>query len=289
MINGEAVVTAVERISPSFLRVEFGGPDLAEFGVDGPTLDQRIKLLFGPDQQRSMRTYSIRAVRPGPRLVVDFVLHLTPGSSGPASRWAAAAEVGDTVGIIAPRRGHYFGGIEFHPGRARRLLLAGDETAVPAISAILEQLDRDAVGAAYLEIPSGADRLPINAPPGIGVRWLPRHGAPHGSQLVAAVREHSLLSSLVPTPAGAMPAAILQTAVSADEVDPNLWETPAYSSSGESISEDEPLADTEVYAWVAGESRAVTTIRRHLVQEAGIDRRQVAFMGYWREGVAMKG
>lgn len=289
MINGEAIVTAVHRISPTFLRVELGGPDLAEFGVDGHTLDQRIKLLFGNTGERSMRTYSIREVRPGPRLVVDFVLHLSPGSSGPASRWAATAEVGDTVGIIAPRQGHFFGGIEFKPGPARRLLIAGDETAVPAISAILEQIDRDAIGTAYLEIPSSADRLRIDAPQGIDVRWLPRHGAPHGSQLVAAVREHSLASSLVPAAVGAAPAAALPTAVSADEVDPNLWETPEYSSSGESIEADEPLDDNDIYAWIAGESRAVTTIRRHLVREAGIDRRHVAFMGYWREGVAMKG
>ena len=43
-----------------------------------------------------------------------------------------------------------------------------------------------------------------------------------------------------------------------------------------------------VYAWIAGESRTVTGLRRALVKDHGIDRRQVAFMGYWRHGVAMK-
>jgi len=36
----------------------------------------------------------------------------------------------------------------------------------------------------------------------------------------------------------------------------------------------------------AGEAAAVRTMRRHLVSERGIDRRSVAFMGYWRQGRA---
>lgn len=278
MIKGEAVVTAVERISPTFLRVELGGEDLADFGVDGPTLDQRIKLIF----DGVMRTYTVRAVRPGPRLVVDFVLHLEPGASGPASRWAATAEVGDRVGIIAPRRGKFFGGIEYEPGDAARILLAGDETAVPAISAILEQVDRDVVGTAYLEIPSAADILPIDAPAGVEVRWLPRDEARYGAELLAAVQAHHELRVPVGALAAARPTDL--------EVDPDLWETPRYSSSGEEIpDEPEPKPGDDLYVWVAGESRTVTSIRRHLVREVGLDRRQVAFMGYWREGVAMKG
>jgi NADPH-dependent ferric siderophore reductase len=43
-----------------------------------------------------------------------------------------------------------------------------------------------------------------------------------------------------------------------------------------------------LYAWIAGESKVVTGLRRLLVKELGMDRRQVAFMGYWRRGVAMR-
>ncbi|MGA8255779.1 MAG: SIP domain-containing protein, partial [Nocardioides sp.] len=39
---------------------------------------------------------------------------------------------------------------------------------------------------------------------------------------------------------------------------------------------------------IAGESQVVTGLRRALVTGLGIDRHQVAFMGYWRVGVAMK-
>jgi NADPH-dependent ferric siderophore reductase len=42
-----------------------------------------------------------------------------------------------------------------------------------------------------------------------------------------------------------------------------------------------------LYAWIAGESKVVTGLRRHLVTEWGFDRSQVVFMGYWRGGVAL--
>ncbi|MEU3330141.1 siderophore-interacting protein [Streptomyces albus] len=38
------------------------------------------------------------------------------------------------------------------------------------------------------------------------------------------------------------------------------------------------------YAWIAGEAGTVKTLRRHLVQERGFDRRAVTFTGYWRLG-----
>jgi NADPH-dependent ferric siderophore reductase len=43
-----------------------------------------------------------------------------------------------------------------------------------------------------------------------------------------------------------------------------------------------------LYAWIAGEAGVVTSLRRLLVGELEMDRRQVAFMGYWRRGVAMR-
>jgi NADPH-dependent ferric siderophore reductase len=40
------------------------------------------------------------------------------------------------------------------------------------------------------------------------------------------------------------------------------------------------------YAWVAGESSMVRSVRRHLVSERGLDRRHVTFSGYWRRGAS---
>lgn len=307
MLLEEVEVVRVDRLSPSFVRIELASPALAEFGVDGPLYDQRIKLVFPdgddplpplgdvdeafmaawferPAEERGhMRTYTVRDVvgsGADTRLVVDFVLHGTDGhgEAGPGSRWAARAVPGDRIVTLAPRRGRAFGGIEFVPGTAGRLLLVGDETAVPAIAAILALLAPDARGAAFLEVPSGADVQTLQHPVGIEVVWLARDGAERGTALHAAVLEH-------------LGAPLRPLEVGDDEVDPDLWETPSYSSSGEDV--DQHVVHVghdldDLYAWIAGESRVVTGLRRALVKDLGVDRRQVAFMGYWREGVAMK-
>ena len=304
MILTEVTATSVERISPSFVRVELASPDLADFGVDGPYLDQRIKLVFPnaagglaslagadaswwstwldiPEEERGhMRTYSVRDVLgfgADTRVVVDLVLHLEDGATGPGSRWAAAATPGDRLLLVGPRRGEEFGGIEFDPGTARSLLLAADETAVPAACRILTDLPHTAVGAAFLEVPTGGDTFAVQGPPGVRVVWLPRGDAGHGEPLVEAVRRHV---GLAPT----------ATLVDEAAVDPDVWETPTFSSSGEEL--DGPVTVGHdvagIYAWIAGESRLVTTLRRCLVNEVEMERRQVAFMGYWRHGVAMR-
>ena len=306
MIIDEVEVRTVERISPHFVRIGLSGDCLAEFGVDdGPLLDQRIKLVFPPEsgvlpsfegadeswfstwldrpveERGHMRTYTVREVRgtgTAATLVVDIVVH--PGSdSGPGARWAGAAQPGDRVVLVGPRKGLPFGGIEFVPGGAERLLLVGDETAVPAISAILAGLPADARGTAFLEVPTSADVLRVPAPSGVDVVWLARNGKVLGERLRSAVAGHL----------GTVAAAV---ELDPDLVDTDLWETPSYSSSGEDPTASGPgggpSAFDGLYAWIAGECGVVTGLRRHLVRELGIDRRQVAFMGYWRRGVAMR-
>ena len=305
LIAGEVEVRSVERLTPSYVRVELGGPALADFGVEGPLRDQRLKLVFpGPtgrfstfegadeswfsswqsipvEERGHLRTYTIRAVRGSgldTRIVVDLVLHLAEEASGPASLWASQATVGDRLGIVAPRRGHEFGGVEFHPGAASRLLLVGDETAVPAVAGILEGLPVDAAGTAYLEVPHAADVMELRHPVGMRIVWLPRDGVPHGERACRAVL-------------GLFGLGVLCEPVDENEVDPDLWETPTHSSSGEPLPGTDDAAAEEaggLYAWGAGESAMVTRLRRHLVRDAGLDRRQVAFMGYWRLGVAMR-
>ena len=302
MIVDEVEVVRVELLTPSFVRIELGSPALADFGVDGPLWDQRIKLVFPGDSGRvpsfagadeswyatwldipegergHMRTYTVRDVvgsGADTRLVVDFVLHLAEGATGPASSWAAAARPGDRLVVVAPRRGDAFGGIEFAPGTAQRLLLVGDETAVPAVAAILEQLPAGARGAAFLAVPVSGDALDLDGPVGVEVVWLPRDGAPLGERLHGAVVAH-------------LGAPVEPSSESDAEVEPNLWETPTFSSSGEAVDEAGGPVHADLYAWIAGESGVVTGLRRHLVRGLGIDRRQVAFMGYWRQGVAMR-
>lgn len=227
-----------------------------------------------------MRTYSVRDLRvtaAGTEVDVDFVLHLAPGLTGPASLWASAASVGQEIFVIGPRRGVVGAGAEYSPGDAPSVVLVGDETAAPAIARILEDAARDLRGIAFLEVPSADDVLSIDAPAGVEVRWLPREeGQLHGLRVIPAVLAH-------------LGDADATDAISVKDIDSEdlLWETPEYSGLGETIAPADAPGDC--YFWIAGESGVVTTLRRHLVKDLGIDRGQVAFMGYWRRGVAMRG
>jgi NADPH-dependent ferric siderophore reductase len=283
-------VRRVERLSPSFLRVTFTGDGLDRFADNG--FDQRIKLIPPlpgggldhfptgadwytewrelPDGLRNpIRTYTVRAVRPELAEVdVDMVLH---GVSGPASRWAVEAGPGSAAILLGPNADHdgVHGGIDFHPpAHADCLLLGGDETAVPAIASILSRLPAGTVGEALLEVPAGDDVLDLVAPAGMRVTWLARDGAVHGERLVPAMRQ-ATRRILGDRPAG--PVAELEDV----DVDHDiLWEVP-----------EEPVTDaSRCYAWLAGEAAMIKKLRRHLVAECGVDRRSVAFMGYWRLG-----
>ena len=269
-----SVITQIEvvesrRLTPHFLRVTFTAPELADFGTGGPLYDQRIKLIFGmtdtaaqrltsagddwwplwqelPESERGqMRTYSVREVVAGPQplLVVDFVLHIEPGFTGPASEWAAAAVPGDRLVVVGPRVGAGSRGIEFSPGDAERLVLAGDETAVPAVSRILGDLDPDAVGQVFLEVPTTEDVLDVPTPAGVEVTWLPRDGAGLGGPLTDAVVDH-FGASPVPSPTS-----------SGTPDEPALWETPEYSAAGEPLTTPGGTNIPGVYVWIAGESR----------------------------------
>ena len=68
-----------------------------------------------------------------------------------------------------------------------------------------------------------------------------------------------------------------------------LWETPARMETSEiqaTKNPDMPAGAMPFYAWIAGEAAVIKDMRRYLVRDVGIDRKQVAFMGYWRQGKA---
>jgi NADPH-dependent ferric siderophore reductase len=287
-------VARLRRLSPSFLRVTFVGPDLDVFTSNG--LDQRIKVLLpipgrglvdcptGPDwygewralpaeRQVPIRTYTVRAVRSDPAEVdVDFVLH---GATGPASAWAETAMVGDEVVLVGPNA--LFegptGGFEWHPSAdATSLLVAGDETAVPAICAIVESLPAGRRAVVLMEVPTADDALDVAAPAGVRVTWLPRISetgtSPRGLLLTRAVMAAmtEFADDLVPAAATDLDDVDIETGI--------LWEVPP----------EAPRGAPGTYAWLAGEAGVVKGLRRHLVQEVGLPRTSVAFMGYWREG-----
>lgn len=280
-------VSGIEKLTPTFLRVTFTGTELDEFGTDG--LDQRVKVMLPlpgigltpldpnnwysawrdlPDETRNpIRTYTVRAVRPELcEIDIDFVAH---GDSGPASRWVTHAQLGDELVIVGPtlRTDGLVSGVEWKPGDATSVLLAGDETAAPAICAIVSSLPRDAKGCAFIEVPTIEDALPIDAPADVHVTWLARGDEAHGSALDPAVRAWTD-NFITDGHAG-------DTLADVDIENGILWEVP------------EPACHSGgLYAWLAGEAGVIKTLRRFLVSETGLDRHQVAFMGYWRVGRA---
>ena len=194
-----ATVAEVGRLSPHFTRVTFRCDDFEHFGTE--CLDQRIKLLFpwptaaSPISGSTMRkrtwpatgtsagadcpsTGGTRSARtpcgrstPSCRLDIDFVAH---GDGGPAARWLLSARPGDQLVVVGPdaRSPHRGVGIDWRPGDARELLLAGDETAAPAIASILEALPADRRARAFIEVPSHEDALDLRLPDQASVTWL---------------------------------------------------------------------------------------------------------------------
>jgi NADPH-dependent ferric siderophore reductase len=291
-------VAAVRRLSPSLVRLTFTGPGLADFA--DPGLDQRIKLVLpapgrtdfdgvplddgwagiyqlADEVRPRIRTYTTRAVRTDRREVdVDMVLH---GDGGPASRFAGAARPGDAAALLGPdaRYDGDHGGLEFRCPDGVPVLLVADETALPAVARILEELPRDATGEAVVEVPVGGDRIDLDAPDGVRVTWLPRDEAgldPH------ATSGSLLQAGVVDALARTWPSVIGGPGSAADDLDVDEdqpWEVP-----GEVVG-------TDLYAWMAGESGAITGLRRYLVRDLGVARQKIAFMGYWKHGRALDG
>ncbi|MDN8549438.1 siderophore-interacting protein [Microbacterium sp. NM3R9] len=287
-----APVAAITDLTPSFRRFTFRDASLADYG--DPGFDQRVKVIFatetaslddmptGPDwyeQWRAlpeaarpvMRTYTTRAVRASAHEVdIDMVAH---DVIGPASAWIAEARVGDEVLILAPTTAHtgVSYGIDFvPPAETDAILLAGDETAAPAIAVILEQLPPEARGTVVLELPTEADLDYLPRHPGFDLVLAARSGEAHRhAHLVAAVE--AVAESLAPAGIGA----------EVEEIDIDhdiLWEVPRTAKGGAALKR------APLYAWLAGEASAIKALRRHLVGSVGVDRRAVAFMGYWRVG-----
>ena len=196
-------VAATAQLTPHMLRIEFEGANLARFDTRD---DLHVRLALPPEGQpraswlrigrdgtatirdRNVRPvyrkYTIRSVDPAAgRLAVDFVIH---ADGGPGSGWAASAKPGDVLGMIGP-------GGRGVPA-SDWLLLAGDETALPAIGRILEELPARARGAVFVEVQDAAEEQPLRVPPGMTLQWLHRGAAAPGttSLLVDAVSATAL-------------------------------------------------------------------------------------------------
>src|SRR2546423_582171 len=192
-----SVVTRVEQLTPHMVRVVVGGEDLAGLTM-GQYTDHYIKVLFPlpgvaypepfdlgairetmpRDQWPVTRTYTVRRWLPHvPELWVDFVVHGDAGIAGP---WAARAQVGEPFRFTGPG-----GGYAPDPA-ADWHLLAGDESALPAIAAALERMPAGARVVAFVEVADEGEVQKLETPVDADITWLYRDGRPGGDALVAA-------------------------------------------------------------------------------------------------------
>lgn len=154
-----------EQLSPSLVRVVFGDPGFGEFEPNDFT-DAYVKLLLGDSDEPIMRTYTVRSVDPDRReIAIDFVVHGDEGVAGP---WAARAEAGEQMSMLGP-------GGAYHPrADADWHLLAGDESAVPAIAAAIDALAPEAVARVYIEVDDASHQIPLDHGPKVDVTWVYR-------------------------------------------------------------------------------------------------------------------
>ena len=208
-----------EKLTPHIVRVVLGGSGFDTF-VPNDFTDAYVKIVFVRDgvdvgalpqpltldsfnelpveQRPIVRTYTVRSADTERReLAIDFVVHGDHGVAGP---WALAATPGQPAYLMGPS------GAYAPDPAADWHLLAGDEAALPAISAALEALPDNAIGKVFIEVAGPDDEIPLKSPPGVGVNWIYRGGradlvsedkAGDNAPLIAAVKEANWLPGQV--------------------------------------------------------------------------------------------
>lgn len=195
---GTALVVRRERLTSRMVRLTLSAPD---FGAEWPGQQpgEIITLLFAEPAEpivlplegwrfpagapeQSWRNYTVRAHRAADAEIdVDVLLH---EPRGPACSVAAGCEPGWRVGYAGPR-------VDYAPvDDIDWLLLVGDETALPAIAAILESAPAALPALALVEVDDADDELAIATGAAQELRWVHRRGEPAGasSALAEALR-----------------------------------------------------------------------------------------------------
>ncbi|MEV7217074.1 siderophore-interacting protein [Kitasatospora cineracea] len=212
-------VTAVCRPTPRTARVTFALPP-GEFALAGP--DQQVELHFPrPGQDLAgrrpwVRPFTLRAHDAELHTVdVDFVLHGIGGAlgeesgesgesgenresggdgggaGGPAAAWAVRARPGQVLAMSGPSPEPVR---PFPLDGGRPLLLACDESALPALGTLVEALPAGARAHAWIEVAGPEEHQPLLGFGDLTAHWVHRGDAPHGTRLLAALRSAALPS-----------------------------------------------------------------------------------------------
>lgn len=198
LVARRARVTAIEELSPRMRRLVLGGDALAAgFPFHPMAVVDHVKVVFpnpatgaltlpdlaGPAEERAalrflVRDYTVRGFDANTgELTLDFVLH----DHGIAGRWAAAARVGDEIGLLGPR------GSRIQPNGFDHYVLVGDETAYPAIARFLEDLPEGPSVRVILDAEDGDALISLPQRAGVSVNVSFRDGGE--SELEALVRD----------------------------------------------------------------------------------------------------
>ncbi len=210
----EVEVTHVQDLTPGMRRITLAGAQLGAFtsangfaqpAFDSTGFDDDIRLVFRyPGQDRPVlpvqqakgldlprdprpltRLYTVRRWAPETgELDVDVLKH----GIGVGTTWAYRAQVGDRVHFFGPSSSRAL------PQDADWLLVAGDDSTIPAIARLLDELPEDARAQVFIEVAEDEHRQELRALPGVEVTWLVRAGSGDGTAagttrlLVDAVR-----------------------------------------------------------------------------------------------------
>ena len=270
--------------------------------LDGGWYHQWLDL---PVSQRGyMRTYTVACQRHDQagelsQIAIDILIggcKVSAEHEGPGVNWARQAKAGTKCVMLAPWRGYDASGkrlpstlgqrgsgLEYRPGAAKQVVLLGDATALPAINACLHYEAQQKTGRHFTVVLSGPptwsdylkqagvgpDHLQVTA---VNQGWVEQ-----AARAAAQVWQEWLAE--VAALGGVERQDLPKLDVDADI----LWETTTETQAD--LGQDQSLAQAP-YFWVAGERSQVAAIRRALVCQWGVDRRQVSFMGYWRAGQA---
>lgn len=227
---------APSEFTDSYVKVVFVADDVDVAGLPQPlTLDSFDELPAG--RRPVIRTLTVRRADPAAReLAIDVVVH---GEHGTAGGWAAAAQPGQPVYLMGPA------GAYVPDPAADWHLLAGDESALPAISVALEALPAEAVGKAFIEIAGPEDEIPLTAPEGVQVNWIYRGGR----------------ADLVPEDRAGDHAPLIE-AVQTTEWLPG-----------------------QVHVFIHGEAQTVMhNLRPYIRKDRGVPAKWASISGYWRRG-----
>jgi NADPH-dependent ferric siderophore reductase len=293
-------VRRAEALSARLLRMTLAGDELADLVVEQPAASVRLLLpaagagelvmpawngneFLLPDGSRPvLRTFTPRHADAAAReLDVDVVLH----GGGAAEAWATGARPGDPAAVSGPGRGY-----DLDPD-APALLLAGDETALPAIGQLLEHVPAGLPVQVHVEVARPEGRLDALVPPTPDVDAAPgrgRAGEPGSTGSVARTLRGMVGFGRRAAPAlapGATPAAATRGVTVA------WYDLPEGAAPGDAlvaaVKAAELVAGERV--WAAGEAAAVQRLRKHLFGERGLPRAHAHVRGYWKDGRAGDG